>query len=197
MENVIMGRDLTLRARGYIMSAIAAAWIFVTPAVSSAADSTSLEYQIKAALLIKFGSYVDWPRTAFSAPNSPLNVCVAGEDPFGDILDSTASGQRVDERPVQIRRVKAVARDSGCHILFVASDSQRTVQALEGLRGAGMLTVTDSGTGGGAGIIDFVVRDNRVRFDINDDAAAQNGLAISSKLLSLAQNVKPRRKEAR
>jgi hypothetical protein len=61
-----------------------------------------------------------------------------------------------------------------------------------------VLTVTDSGAGGGAGIIDFVVRDNRVRFDINDEAAAQNGLVISSKLLNLALNVKPRRsKEVR
>ncbi|MGZ8186959.1 MAG: YfiR family protein [Methylobacter sp.] len=56
-----------------------------------------------------------------------------------------------------------------------------------------MLTVTDAGDSEpGAAIINFVIADSRVRFTINDEAAAQNGLVISSKLMSLALNVKKR-----
>jgi hypothetical protein len=57
-------------------------------------------------------------------------------------------------------------------------------------RGAGTLVVTD-GTAT-PGIIHFVVRDNRVRFTVDDEGAAQSGLAISSKLLNVALSVKPR-----
>lgn len=191
-----MARLVFWLRRYIVLILVAACSVAITPAASAAADSSSLEYQIKAALLLKFALYVDWPHAAFPTPASPLNVCVAGEDPFGSVLDSTASNQRIGERPVQIRRLKTFSRDAGCHILYVgASDAQRSAQAVDAARGAGVLTVTDSGTGGGAGIIDFVIKDNKVRFDINDEAAAQNGLTISSKLLSLAVNVKPRHKE--
>jgi hypothetical protein len=53
-----------------------------------------------------------------------------------------------------------------------------------------VLTVSDVR---GLGIINFVVKDNRVRFDVDDEAAAQSGLTISSKLLGFALNVKPRK----
>ena len=55
-----------------------------------------------------------------------------------------------------------------------------------------MLTVTDSNAPK-PGVIAFVVEHNHVRFDIDDAAAARDGLVISSKLLGLARNVKPRK----
>ncbi len=65
---------------------------------------------------------------------------------------------------------------------------------VEALRGSAVLTVSDAKAQAAAtGIINFVVKDERVRFDIDDDAAMQNRLAISSKLLGIALNVKPRR----
>ena len=62
------------------------------------------------------------------------------------------------------------------------------------MRGSDVLTVTDGqADSGDVGIINFVVRDSRVRFDIDDAAAASAGLTISSRLLNLALHVKPRR----
>jgi len=49
-----------------------------------------------------------------------------------------------------------------------------------------VLTVTDGGRGGDVGIIQFVMEDGHVRFDIDEAAARASGLSISSKLLSLA-----------
>ena len=64
---------------------------------------------------------------------------------------------------------------------------------LEAVRGKNVLTISDeSSNPSKAGIINFVVQDDRVRFEIDNEAAAQNGLVISSKLLSLAINVKQR-----
>lgn len=176
------------RAQAAILAALCMA---LAPGMAVAADAESLEYAVKAAYLYKFGFFVTWPSTAFASPSSAINLCVVGEDPLGATLDATVSGQRVGGHPVVIRRLNTIGRDSGCHILFVGgSDTQRTSQTLVAVRGSGVLTVTDAQGPGAMGIVNFVIKDNRVRFDIDENAAAQNGLIISSKLLSLALNVK-------
>ncbi|HEX6707323.1 MAG TPA: YfiR family protein [Albitalea sp.] len=145
-----------------------------------------LEYAVKAAYLVKFPFYVDWPPSAFSAAAAPLNLCVIGDDPFGSLLDDAAAGQQVQGHPLAVRRMKTASRDAGCHIAFLGND----VRA-DALRGSGALVVTDA-LATGSGVINFVVKDNRVRFTVDDELAAQNGLAISSKLLNVALSVKPR-----
>jgi hypothetical protein len=181
--------DIVIRR---VLAAVAAAGLMgFAPGPSY---STPLEYQVKAAYLSKFGIFVDWPKSAFDSPQSPLVLCVAGADPFGDALDKIAQGQRIANRGITVKRLKAVARDSGCDILYAGgSDEQSIDQALNAVDGAGVLTVTDSVPDShAAGIVEFVVQDNRVRFNIDEAAAAKNGLTISSHLLSLALNVRPR-----
>lgn len=93
-----------------------------------------------------------------------------------------------------IHRLKEMEPDSSCHILFIGgSDAESKARMIKSVRGRNVLTVTDAGNSEtSAAIINFVIADNRVRFDINDEAAAQNGLVLSSKLMSLALNVKKR-----
>ena len=156
--------------------------------------STPLEYQVKAAYLSKFGIFIDWPKSAFDSPQSPVVLCVEGADPFGDTLDKIVQGQRIGNRAIVIKRLRSVARDSGCAILYAGgSDEQSVDEALDAVAGSGVLTVTDSVPDAHkSGIVEFVVQDNRVRFNIDDAAAAKNGITISSHLLSLALNVRPR-----
>jgi len=158
------------------------------------ADSVSVEYQVKAAYLAKFGYFVDWSKTPAAQSHATV-LCVAGDDPFGDALESVTAGQRIGERTIVIRRLKSVTRDSGCDILYLGElDGQSLEEALDALNGVSVLTVTDAARGDGrkAGIIDFVVQNNRVRFNIDDEAAARNGITISSHLLNLALSVKHR-----
>jgi hypothetical protein len=49
-----------------------------------------------------------------------------------------------------------------------------------------VLTVTDDAHGSSRGVVNFRVLDNRVRFEIDNAAAAHNGLTVSSRLLALA-----------
>lgn len=165
------------------------AWAALLATGMALAAPQPLEYAVKAAYLYKFGLFVQWPPLAFATPTSPVNLCVLGEDPFGATLDSTVSGQHISGHPVRVLRLKTVTRESGCHILYTAGEAG---PALEALKGSSVLTVTD-GPRPAPGIINFVIKDNRVRFNIDDEAAAYNRLAISSKLLGLALNVKPRR----
>jgi hypothetical protein len=157
------------------------------------ADDSTLEEKVKATYLYKFGAFVEWPPSAFDASGGAITVCVAGRDPFDGILDLATKGQTIGARPIVVRRLDMVARDSGCQILYAGgSDRQSVDQALEAVNGAGVLTVTDAELGDTTGIVHFVMQDNHVRFAIDDQAAARNGLKISSKLLSLAVSFRPR-----
>ena len=169
-----------------LLSALA---VLVAPAAASA-QSPSIEYAVKAAYLYKFAPFVEWPPTAFGSASSPFQLCVLGRDPFGASLDQAVSGQRVDEHRVVIRRLDRVDAASGCHVLYLGvSSSQTAAEALRAVRGTPILTVADGDQESGA-IIKFVVKNNRVRFDIDTAAAAANHVTISSKLLAMAMSVR-------
>lgn len=149
------------------------------------AREPSLEYPVKAAFLYKFGSFVTWPPSAFAGPGAPLVVCVVGRDPFGALLERTVRGQTIDGRAVVVRRLDAVEAGAPCHIAFLGGSRAQSVEAAAAvLAGSPVLTVSERQTPGAA--IRFLIRDNRVRFEIDERAAAAAGLTISSKLLNLA-----------
>jgi hypothetical protein len=145
-----------------------------------------MEYAVKAAYLYKFAPFVQWPPAVFASASSPFQLCILGQDPFGASLERAVSGQRVDDHPVTVRRLARVDAASGCHMVYLgASRAQTPAEALRALRGSPTLTVADGGRDAGA-IIKFVIKDNRVRFDIDVAAATANHMTISSKLLALA-----------
>ena len=154
-------------------------------APAPAADS--LEYAVKAAYLVKFIPFIDWPDSVFASPAQPVTICVLGDDPFGGRLDAQA-GQKSGERSVAVKHLAAFDAAANCQLLFLGK-SPATNDALAAARDKPIVTVTDSGTPL-HGIIGFVIAANHVRFDIDDAAAEAEGLKISSKLLQLAHAVK-------
>ncbi len=160
-------------------------------ATGAQATTPTLEASVKATYLYKFAPFVEWPAAAFASPTSPFVLCIVGDDPFGAALDQAVSGQRVGDHPAVVRRLSRVEAGSGCHILYLSgSRTQSIPDAIRGVRGDPVLTVTDRGAASSGAVIQFVVKDNRVRFDIDTAAASANRVAISSKLLSLALSSK-------
>lgn len=156
----------------------------------SAAGATSLEYQVKAAYLYKLISFVDWPAGSLPPPGAAINLCVAGDDPFGATLDQVARNQQVNGRPLAVRRIATVSKQSNCQVLYIAGSKRQSIaSALQTVKGSPSLTITEPSETRGS-IIQFVVKEGRVRFTIDAAAAAQNGLTISAKLLSLALSVR-------
>jgi hypothetical protein len=164
--------------------ALAAAACAALPPAPSQAQS--LEAAVKANYLYKFGPFVEWPPRAFASPASPFEVCVLGRDPFGSALDQAVQGQTVEGRAIRVRRLAAVSAANGCQVVYIGASSDQTAsEMVRALRGAPVLTVSDKGAASEA-IVQFVVRDGRVRFALNLTAARANGLVISSKLQRLA-----------
>jgi hypothetical protein len=150
------------------------------------------EYQVKAAFLYNFAKFVEWPPEAFKTAKDPILVCVLGHNPFGNALEETIHGKSIAGRPFAYRQVSDAESASGCQILFVgATESKHLRLLLDNLKPMGVLTVGEAqGFAADGGVINFKLDDGRVHFEINVDAAEQERLHISAKLLSLAQIVK-------
>jgi hypothetical protein len=144
-----------------------------------------LEYQVKAAFLLNFTKFIDWPQSESAAP---FDICLVGDDPFGAVLDQMVEGETFQGRKLAVQRVRRPV-PAACHVLFIAK-SEKDVEGLLSSLGPGVLTVgEESGFLHAGGMIGFVIAERRVRFDINEGASARAGLRISSKLLSIARSV--------
>ncbi len=159
--------------------------IILALAVAARAEAPKLEYQIKASYLYNFMQFIAWPKDAFGA-DGKFNLCVVGAERFGTALDALAS-ERVEGREIVVRRLEhaARARAAQCHLLFVAAGSDPTFTEIIDTRG--MLTIGEApGFLEHGGVINLVEVRGRIRFEINQPAARQAGLVVSSRILTLA-----------
>src|ERR1700722_3325777 len=76
----------------------------VTP--GAADPAVSKEYQIKAAFLLNFAQFVQWPGNTFTNASEPFRIGVLGEDPFGGALEETMQGETVQNRKIIIHRAR-------------------------------------------------------------------------------------------
>jgi hypothetical protein len=154
------------------------------------ATATS-EYQVKAAFLFHFAQFVDWPPETYKDAASPLTYCTAGGDPFQGGLDASMNGKTIGGRPIRVLHLKEAGESQGCQILFLGIADKKLVSAtLAKLSGSPVLTVGESiNFAQGGGMIGFLLEDNKVRFEINLEAAERAKLKISARLLALAKTV--------
>ena len=158
---------------------------------ASAQTPPSREYQIKAVFLFNFAQFVEWPPAAFANSNAPIVIGVLGEDPFGEYLDETVRGERVNNRPLEVQRYRQVDDIRTCHVLFVSrSESSRLESILATLRGRSILVVSDGDDFiQRGGMIRLAAAQNKIRLMVNLEAARAASLTISSKLLRSAEIV--------
>jgi hypothetical protein len=154
-----------------------------------AAAATS-EVAVKAAFLPKFARYVTWPANARPPAGQPLTLCVIGRDPFGSVLDEAVRSESAEGQRMQVRRLSSAAGAGGCHVAFVSGAAGPTGEVLLALGRRPILTITDARSSSQRGIIHFAVVGGRVRFFIDNVAASQRQLGVSSRLLGLAVNVR-------
>jgi hypothetical protein len=159
------------------------------------APAQSKEYQIKGAFLYNFAQFVAWPPEAFPDNQSPLVIGVLGENPFGDFLDGLVQGAKVNSHPLVVQHYNQASEIQGCDILFISrSEAKQVDEILADLKGRDILTVSDiDGFTAKGGIIQFTTENNKIRFQINLEAAKAASLSISSKLLKCAESAPPGR----
>lgn len=164
------------------------ALIFIAVAWPVNAEEAPLEYDVKAAFLLNFTKFIDWPASAFASTDAPFRICITGEDPFGASLAKIVEGEQVSSRPIAVEKMGR-EQLTHCQIVFFGRSEKNVAEAISRL-GPGVLTVGESPDFLRAGgVIRFVVENNHVRFDVNQPTARKAGLEISSRLLKVARNV--------
>lgn len=155
------------------------------------ANSTAEEYSVKAAFLFHFAQFVEWPPETFKDSGSPLLYCTIGEDPFHGVLDASLNGKTIGARSLQVRHVTQPSELQACHVVFLAEKEKKLFPViLELLKGNSVLIVGESGHFvQEGGTIGFCLEENKMRFEINLEAAQKARLKISSRLLALAKTV--------
>ena len=144
------------------------------------------EYQVKAAFIYNFLGFVHWPASDMDE-KGPVGICILGEDPFDSELD-VLQKKRIRGRSIVIRRLRGLKEVGGCDVLFISRSEKRSLKRIiRSIGNKGILTVGDmEGFGEEGGIIQFYIKDRKVRFLINRRAAERAGLRISSKLFWLS-----------
>jgi hypothetical protein len=150
------------------------------------------EYQIKAAFVYNFAKFVEWPPNRFASPTAPIVICVFGKNPFGSELDNIVKGRKINGRNILVRQLNSIEEARDAHIVFFSgAEDHRVAKLLEALRGRGILTIGESSAfGSNSGMIQFLLDADKVRFEINTDAAEADGLKINAQLLKLATEVR-------
>ncbi|HEX7490012.1 MAG TPA: YfiR family protein [Anaeromyxobacteraceae bacterium] len=146
------------------------------------------EYEVKAAMLLNVAKFVEWPAGARGAPSSELRVCALGAPRFAAALATAATRTG---SPVTVWEVRSPSEARGCAIAILGADVSEGVEELAaGLAAAGVFTVSEGdGLAARGVLLSFVFEGERVRFEINLEAAHRASFRFSSKLLKLARLV--------
>ncbi|HKY07614.1 MAG TPA: YfiR family protein [Candidatus Binatia bacterium] len=178
---------------GFLGAPIAVLVMLAMVALSGPASAqVSKEYQIKAVFLWRLAQFTHWPAEAFDAPESPIVICVLGDNPFGDALEAAVLGESAHGRKFVVQHHRSVERIKPCHILYMSGAGPRQAKAIvSALGGRSVLTVRDLDGIASAydTIVGFVTEQNRIKLRINVKAAAAARLVFDSRLLRAAQVV--------
>jgi hypothetical protein len=156
---------------------------------SRGGDAPPSEPQMKAAFLLNFPKYVEWPAGCFTEPTSPITVAILGDEAVASEFAALSDGKSVDGHPVKLIRNPTAAQCAECHILFIgSSEARKTPEIVTRLKCASVLTVGESDQFmEQGGMINLALRERRIILEVNLDATRLTELKISSKLMALAR----------
>ncbi len=154
---------------------------------TSWAEETSQEYQLKAAFLVNFARFITWPEQSFTPERPELIICVAGKNPFGNALSGVES-KKIGGRNVRVVAVDSLKKVPRCHMLYVGKSEESDLDILPAIfsRQAVVVVSDISGFLKDGGSIEFVSKENRLSFAINNSALKQRGIQVGASLLDLA-----------
>ena len=145
---------------------------------------------VKAAFLYRFTGYVDWPPS--SLQGGEFTVAVLESRPVARELSRLLARYPVKKLPGRVRMVDEAAQATGAQVLYVGQGYRGDLQDIaRTLAAQPVLLVTDRpGALDEGSIVNFLVVDRRVRFEVSLGAAHQARLKVSSQLLAVAARVR-------
>lgn len=156
---------------------------------SLVASAQNSEANIKAAFILNFAKFVEWPENHPLISQGSFNFCFIGSDRFKKEIQSKIGDRQVKGLSTQITMLGFTEPLDDCAVVFMRDlEPSQSDYVMKSLRASNTLTIgeTDKFMRSG-GMIRFYADQNRIRFEINPTAAQKAGLKISSQLLNLAK----------
>lgn len=175
---------------GAVRLAAAAALITGLNGPVSPSAQSAPEHAVKAAFLYNFTRFVAWP-DGIPAASEPFRLCVVADAPTRAAIEETMQGELIQGRPAEVHVPQTPQEARRCQILYIGRGAgARGTQMLNTVRSHPVLTVGETNGFIEQGTIQFVVENDRVRFDVNMANAERARLTVNSRLLRVARDVK-------
>ena len=142
-------------------------------------------YKLRTVVVYSFTRYVVWPEGSNSGD---FEIKVLGDSPFLSELNVMAQSKKVGDRPIKVTKINNLSELKKCHILILpASQSSQLGAVLESLEGSPVLLVTEEpGMGLKGSDINFIDKDGKLAFELNQNAVNKRKLKVSTELTRLA-----------
>lgn len=145
--------------------------------------------KLKAVFMYNFTKYIEWPKTYQSGY---FVFGIVGDSPLYEELIKMANSKKIGNQPILVKKFNSATEIEKCHLLYLTrSKSNELSDVLKKTKSGGTLVVTEQEglVDKGAGI-NFVVRDNKQKFELNTKSLTGQKLKVSSNLEALAVVVK-------
>lgn len=145
--------------------------------------------KIKAVFIYNFTKYIEWPQTY---KEGEFTIGIIGETPLYSELIKMTETKKVANQTLEVKKFSSPADVTKCHILYVSKDKSSSLgDIIKQLKNNSTLLVTEENglMDKGAGI-NFIIKDNRQKFELNKSNVERYKLKVSSNLEALAFTVK-------
>jgi len=135
--------------------------------------------------IYSFTKYVQWPE---SNSKGDFEITVLGDSPIIEALKEMAAAKKVGERAIKINKIGSLAELKRCNILFIPSgQSSVLAEALVKSQNLSALVVTEAdGLGAKGSCINFIIKDGKLSFELNQGSMAKQNLKVSNELTRYA-----------
>ncbi|BHH85556.1 YfiR family protein [Desulforhopalus sp. 52FAK] len=162
------------------------------PFGSIAVADVPVESKVKAAFVVNFARFINWPTEVFEERNAPLVICTVGLARDNQVFAGIES-KKIKGHPLALQSFAALeeVRSTSCHLLYMTNVPEKSVQAyLAESNSSPVVSIGESdGFAGHGGVIEFIKIKDRLSFKINNSEAKRRRIHINASLLDLAEEV--------
>jgi hypothetical protein len=148
--------------------------------------SNAQSHKYQSVFIYTFTKYVIWPE-AYN--EGDFEILVLGDCPILAELQDMATLKKVSgTRPIKVTKIKSFSEIRKCNILFVpANQSTQIADVVSKVANQSILIVTEEpGLGAKGSSINFIVKDGKLAFELNQSAISKQNLKIANELTRLA-----------
>lgn len=148
-------------------------------------NAIAQNYQVHSLYMYSFTKYVKWP-DAYSEGDFVIGIL--GNSDIIPHLNKMASLKKVGERLIRVVKYNSVDEIDKCNMLFISADNSDDFDAVKKkMESTATLLLTEKeGFGKRGSGINFILRQNKLLFELNKTAIDNSGLQISQELVKFA-----------